>query len=81
MWVDNNIIIPDVIAQYIQSWLEDSLSEDIFSEMENTVKNYTVELTKKEIKRVYSKLFDDRKKEIKETLAKYEVDNLEEKNN
>ena len=37
MWVDNTIIIPDLISQYIQSWLEDSVPEEIISEMDETV--------------------------------------------
>lgn len=80
MWVDNSVIIPDLVAQYIQSWLEDAVPSEIFSEMEETVKKYDVKSMKKEIKKVYKELFESRKKEINDTLAKYEVNNLEEKN-
>lgn len=81
MWVDNTIVIPDLIAQYIQSWLEDSVPEEIFSEMEETVDKFTVEKMTEVMVKVYDELFDLRKKEIKETLSKYEVNNLEQKNN
>ena len=47
--------------------------------MEETVKKYDVKSMKKEIKKVYKELFESRKKEINDTLAKYEVNNLEEK--
>jgi len=36
---------------------------------------------KETIESVYGELFNNREKEIKETLAKYEVEDLKEKNN
>lgn len=79
MWVDNTLIIPDLISQYIQSWLEDSVPEEIISEMGVTAEKYSVKLMEKELKKTYNDIFEMRKKEIKETLSKYKVDNLEEK--
>ena len=81
MWVDNTIVIPDLIAQYIQSWLEDSVPEEIFSDMEETVNKFTVEKMSEKMGSVYSEIFELRKTEIKETLSKYKVDELEGKNN
>jgi hypothetical protein len=81
IWVDNSVIIPDLLSQYIQSWLEDSVPSDIFSEMDNTVKNYTVEVQKEILESVYTEIFEGRKKEIKDTLEKYEVNNVEEQKN
>lgn len=79
MWVDNTIIIPDLISQYIQSWLEDSVPEEIISEMDDTVSKFTVENMNKEIKKIYSELFSLREEEIKKTLEKYQVNEIEEK--
>lgn len=82
IWVDNSVLIPDILAQYIQSWLEDSVPSDIFSEMNETVTNYRPSNVKEVAEKVYSELFEIRKEEIKETLKKYKKeDNLEEKNN
>ena len=80
IWVDNSVIIPDILSQYIQSWLEDSVPEDIFSEMDKTVEEFKPSVIKDDVEKVYSELFEIRKEEIKETLKKYKVDNLEEKN-
>ena len=78
MWVDNTIIIPDIVSQYVQSWLEDAVPTEMISEMGDTVEKYTTKKMKKEVRKVYTKFFDERKKEITDTLAKYKVDNLEE---
>jgi hypothetical protein len=49
--------------------------------MDNTVKNYTVEVQKEILESVYTEIFENRKKEIKNTLEKYEVNNVEEQKN
>ena len=76
IWVDNTVIIPDLLSQYLQSWLEDSVPSDIFSEMDETVGNFTTNIMRDSVESVYTELFENREKEIKETLAKYEVDNV-----
>jgi len=81
IWVDNTVIIPELLSQYLQSWLEDAVPSDIFSEMDTTVDDYSETIMKSSVESVYGELFGNREKEIKETLAKYEVNNLEEKNN
>jgi hypothetical protein len=37
LWANNKIQMVDFIADYIQSWLEDNIDENIFSEMDKTV--------------------------------------------
>jgi hypothetical protein len=36
-WVNNKLDILDFIADYVQNWLEDSVSEELFNEIKNTV--------------------------------------------
>lgn len=36
IWINNQNILVDVIADYIQNWLEDNISPELFVEMENT---------------------------------------------
>jgi hypothetical protein len=81
MWVDSSTIIPDLLAQYIQAWLEDSVPTDMLSEMDTTVSEYTTKVQKEKIESVYSTIIANRVDEITKTLDKYEVNNLEEKNN
>ena len=79
IWVDNSVIIPDLLSQYVQSWLEDSVPKEIFSEMDETLVKYSVSNVKDKIGEVYSEFFDNKKEEIKNTLNNYKVDNVEEK--
>jgi hypothetical protein len=40
VWVSDKIIIPDVIADFVQNWLEDSISEELYTNMKNTINQY-----------------------------------------
>ena len=40
IWVDNKISIVDVIADFIQNWLEDAISDKLYNAMEETAKIY-----------------------------------------
>lgn len=42
IWVDNKIFIVDVIADFIQNWLEDAISDKFYESMEITVKPYLI---------------------------------------
>lgn len=41
IWIDDQTILADVVADYIQNWLEDNINPEIFQEMEKTVERYT----------------------------------------
>lgn len=79
IWVDNTNIIPDLLAKFIQSWLEDSTPEEIYQNMEETVKKFTVENQVEKAKEVYGRLIEERIEEFKSTLDKYKNNNVEEK--
>jgi hypothetical protein len=36
IWINNQNLLVDVIADYIQNWLEDNISPELHSEMEKT---------------------------------------------
>jgi hypothetical protein len=78
VWVDNNNVIPEILSQYLQSWLEDNEPKELFEKMDETVDNYTLEKQKEAVESVYTKLFQNRIEEFKTTLEKYEVNNVEE---
>jgi hypothetical protein len=40
VWVMDKNIIPDVIADFIQNWLEDSIVPELYSSMKSTVEKY-----------------------------------------
>lgn len=39
IWINNQNILVDVIADFIQNWLEDNISPELYSEMEKTTTN------------------------------------------
>jgi len=81
IWVDNINSIPDLLAKFIQAWLEDGAPQEIYDAMEETVKNFTPELQKEKIKEVYDTLTSERLEEFKTTLEKYTNNDVEEKIN
>lgn len=78
IWVDNINMIPELLAKYVQAWLEDSEPSDIYEHMEETVKDFTPQQQQEKTLEVYGRLVDERVEEFKSTLSKYEVNNIEE---
>ena len=81
IWVDTINMIPDLASQYIQAWLEDNQPKEMLEAMKETVSKYTIETQKTAIEEVYKTLISERRTEVETALSKYEVDNVEEKNN
>lgn len=79
IWLDNVNTIPDILAKFVQAWLEDSEPTEIYENMEETVKNFTLEQQKEKTKEVYDKIVLERLQEFKTTLEKYTNNNVEEK--
>ena len=64
VWTNNTLAIPDLIAQYLKVWLEDSVPQNILDAMGETKGKYTEEKQKEKIAEVYSTLVEKRKTEI-----------------
>lgn len=41
IWITDKTLLPDVVADYIQNWLEDNIDSEIYNRMDETVKRYT----------------------------------------
>ncbi len=41
IWVTDQTLFPDLIADYIQNWLEDNINPEIFEKMKTTVERYS----------------------------------------
>jgi glycosyltransferase involved in cell wall biosynthesis len=41
IWVTDQTILPDLVADYAQNWLEDNIDPQIFDKMKETVERYT----------------------------------------
>lgn len=75
IWVDSINIIPDLLSQFIQAWLEDNDPKEIYENMDLTVNQYTMDVQRQKMVEVYSGLVNDRIAEFNATLEKYEKDN------
>ena len=70
LWVHDVASISDLIANYVQIWLEDGEPGDLFQEMSQLNDKYTSEQQKEKIKEVYEKIFNERKDEMVSKLPK-----------
>lgn len=69
VWYYNTKDSHALIASVIQTYMKDSMPEEVLKEMKNTVKQYRSEKQKKDIEKVYvNTLFEDRIKELQEVL-------------
>jgi hypothetical protein len=41
IWIQDEITYCDVIADFIQNWLEDNIKPELYDSMKKTVENYT----------------------------------------
>lgn len=41
IWITDQTLLPDVVADYVQNWLEDNIDPEIFERMKNTVERYS----------------------------------------
>lgn len=64
VWTNNTLSIPDLIAQYLKVWLEDSVPQNILDSMIESKGKYTGEKQKEKISQVYSIIVEKRKEEI-----------------
>lgn len=73
IWTDNEMNVPDLIAQYFDYWLEDSvpdfLSHNSISEVS---KKYSPEKQKESLHNVYSDMINNRIEEFKKIVKEYE---------
>jgi len=68
VWTNNTLAIPNLIAQYMKVWLEDSVPEDLLQGVKDSKGQYTVENQKSKIKDVYELLVQNRKVELEDLL-------------
>jgi hypothetical protein len=64
VWTNTTLSIPDLIAQYLKVWFEDSVPEDLINTMKESKGKYTEENQKLKIEEVYSGIVEKRINEI-----------------
>lgn len=72
-WTFEQNQMVDIINAFIKTWLEDSVPEKLFTEMEETVKPYNSETQQKELITVFDSLFDGLSVELEGALNKFTI--------
>jgi hypothetical protein len=74
LWLVNKNSIVDVIADYVQNWLEDNINPDLYNAMETTSKNFS-DFSKFEgqVLEVFGGMLETRQKSFEEQLNKFEI--------
>ena len=80
VWTYSLDSIPDLIANYVQTWLEDNEPQEMFEHMEKQKDTYSVIDMEKRTKEVYESIFISRINELNEELNNLpkEVEELKE---
>ena len=70
IWTNTTLNIPELIANYLKVWFEDSLPQELLNGMEASKGQYTSEKQIASATEVYTKIFETRKTELSIVLEK-----------
>jgi hypothetical protein len=74
IWINNQNILVDVIADYIQNWLEDNISPELYTEMQKTKDELiTEDEFNKNVVNIFDKMITTRVNTFKEQINKLET--------
>jgi hypothetical protein len=74
IWINNKNILVDVIADYIQNWLEDNISPELYTEMDKTTESLiTNEIFTENVVSTFDKMITTRLNSFEEQLNKLET--------
>ena len=74
VWTHDVNTIPDLISNYVQTWLEDGEPDELYENMSKTKDLYSMEEMSNKVKEVYEKIFSERKEELLSTLPKERIE-------
>lgn len=80
LWVNDPLMIVDLIANYFQAWLEDGEPQEIFEEMSKVKSSHTIEEQKNKMEEVYGNIIQNRINELKSKLPLEVENNVEVQN-
>jgi hypothetical protein len=74
IWINNQNMLVDVIADFIQNWLEDNINPKLYEEMEMTInKLSTQEKFESEVVELFTKMIDTRADSFESQLSKLQI--------
>lgn len=75
LWTHDLNAIPDILANYVQAWLEDVSPEELYEKMSEMTDKYKEETQKEKILEVYSQIIEERTNEFRNKLSQLEIVN------
>jgi hypothetical protein len=74
IWINNQNMVVDVIADFLQNWLEDNISPTLYEEMEKTIEQYSsVEKFDNDVVNLFDKMINTRLESFESQLIKFET--------
>lgn len=74
LWLVNKNSIVDVVADFVQNWLEDNINPELYDFMEKTSNEYTdINKFESDVIEVFSSMIETRMKTFEEQLTKFET--------
>jgi hypothetical protein len=74
IWINNQNMIVDVVADFIQNWLEDNISPVVFEEMEKTISEISNEYKfESDVVTLFNNIINTRLTSFEEQLSKFET--------
>ena len=74
IWINNQNMLVDVIADFIQNWLEDNINPKLYEEMEMTINNLsTQEKFDSDVVELFTKMIDNRADSFESQLSKLQI--------
>jgi glycosyltransferase involved in cell wall biosynthesis len=71
IWIKDQLLLPDVIADWTQNWLEDNISPEIYKSMEETLSKLPSQETfNKKVVELFSEYLDMRAQAMEEQISK-----------
>ena len=73
VWIKDEILLPDIIADWTQNWLEDNISEEMYKNIEETVNKLpTKEDFENRVIEIFTSYLDLRAESMEEQISKFE---------
>ena len=74
LWINNTNEIIDIISNFVQNWLEDNISENLYVNMEETSKTYqNEEYFEEQVTKLFGEYFEGRTSSFTDQLEKLKI--------
>ena len=72
IWIKDEILLPDIIADWTQNWLEDNISEEMYSNIQETVNKLpTKEQFENKTIELFTEYLELRAQSMEEQISKF----------